>query len=98
MNARRIAWGVAAGVAVGSAVAALYGTKKGAELRKTIAKFSSQYAGGVGIALTGIVASLYSAFGSTEETNNTPAENKNGHTPEKEGRKELALASTSKTR
>lgn len=99
MNARKIAWGVAAGVAVGSAVAALYGTKKGAELRKTIGKFTSEYAGGMGTALTGLVSSLYSAFGSKEEEGNSrKTENKNGYTPEKEERKELALASNSKTR
>ncbi|HOY20973.1 MAG TPA: YtxH domain-containing protein [Haliscomenobacter sp.] len=94
MNTRRIAWGVAAGVAVGSAVAALYGTKKGAELRKKIAEFTSQYPGGVGSTITGIVTSLYSAFGNTEEKSNTRTENKNGHTPDEEGRKKLALPST----
>ncbi len=99
MNARKIAWRVAAGVAVGSAVAALYGTKKGAELRKKIADFSSQHAGGVGTALTGIVSSLYSAAGSKQEKGHVLLpENKNMHTPENEIREEWALPSASKTR
>lgn len=97
MDARKIAWGVAAGVAVGSAVAALYGTKKGAQLRKTIGKLSSEYAGGMGTTLTGLVASIYSAIATKqEESNSRKTESKNGHTPEKEERKELALASNSK--
>lgn len=99
MNARKIAWRVAAGVAVGSAVAALYGTKKGAELRKKIADFSSQHAGEVGSALTGIVGSLYGAPGSKEETGHSlNLENKNVHTPKKEEREEWSLPSASKTR
>lgn len=99
MNARKIAWRVAAGVAVGSAVAALYGTKKGAELRKKIADFSSQYAGGVGTALTSIVGSLYNGSESKQETGHTlNPENKNMNTPENEVKEEWALPSASKTR
>ncbi|WP_373548251.1 YtxH domain-containing protein [Haliscomenobacter sp.] len=109
MNARKIAWRVAAGVAVGSAVAALYGTKKGAELRKKIAEFTSQNAGGVATAITGIVGSLYGASGSKEESGHTRnpenknmhnpnPENKNMHNPQNEKREEWALPSASKTR
>lgn len=109
MNARKIAWRVAAGVAVGSAVAALYGTKKGAELRKKIADFSSKHAGEVGTALTGIVGSLYGTSGNKEETGHTlnpenkntynpNPENKNVYNPQNEKREEWALPSASKTR
>lgn len=96
MNTRKIAWGIATGVAIGSVIAALYGTKKGTELRKAIANHSGEYVGGMSTALVGIVSSIYGAFASVEDTTEKPLMTKtqNGQNKEKDARKEIALAST----